>query len=327
MPKYSVVIPVYNTEKYIEKCVYSLVSQNYKSCEIILINDCSTDGSSQLCNFFAKQYSNVVVINQPENKGVSAARNKGIEVATGDYILFVDSDDFVAEDYFEVLDRLLEGERYELVSFGNYEYLIDGDGNVETKISDMNYDVSCKDTSPWNKFFLKTFFASPWNKLFLKKILLHYNIRFDEECVCYEDYLFNVEYCKHISTFMITRKPLYYYRQFTNVNHVSKRKWGKRFMISNKVAKKTEEIIMSKSETEDISEMRRYIYRAYLVELEAAKVSNIDYKASMKELLKNRNFIVAVNSIHPCGIKLTLFKILYRVHFKQGCRYIIESLF
>ncbi len=419
MPKFSVIVPVYNAEKYIKQCVCSLVNQQYGNYEIILVNDCSTDTSLELCNSFARQYTNVVVINQPQNKGVSAARNKGIEVAKGDYILFVDSDDFVSEDYFETLetliveeydlisfgnyDYLIDGdgstetklsdmnydvscndtspwnklflkiEEYDLISFGNYDYLIDGDGSTETKLSDMNYDVSCNDTSPWNKLFLKTFFASPWNKLFLKKTLLHYNIRFDESCVCYEDYLFNVEYCKHISTFKTTVtspwnklflkktllhynirfdescvcyedylfnveyckhistfkttvKPLYYYRQFTNVNHVSKRKWGKQFQISRKVAAKTDEIIASKREVEDLSEIRRYVYKAYLVELEASKASNKGYRDSMKELLRDINFIKAVNSINPCGTKLTLFKILHKMNLTLGCKFIIESL-
>ena len=325
MLKFSVIVPVYNVEKYIEQCVYSLVNQKYTNYEIILVNDCSTDRSLELCNFFAKQYSNIVVITQSQNKGVSAARNKGIEVAKGDYILFVDADDFVSADYFETLETLIL-EEYELVSFGHYDYIINNDGIATTKFSDMNYDVSCNDTSPWNKFILKTFFASPWNKIYLKKILLQHNIRFNEGCVCYEDYLFNVEYCKHITSFKTTAKPLYYYRQFTDVNHVRKRKWGERFQISKKVAAETNEIIVSKREVENLSEMRRYVYKAYLVELEASKVLNNDYKVSIKKMLKDKNFTEAVNSISPCGIKLTLFKIFHKIHFTLGCKYIIESL-
>lgn len=326
MPKFSVIVPVYNAEKYIEQCVCSLVNQKCKDYEIILVNDCSTDRSLELCNSFAKQYSNIVVTNQPQNRGVSAARNRGIEIAKGDYILFVDSDDFVSADYFETLETITAEGECDLVSFGHYDYLINGDGNVKTELSHMNYDVSCNDTSPWNKLFLKTFFASPCNKLFLKKTLLHYSIRFDESCVCYEDYLFNVEYCKHISTFKTTAKPLYYYRQFANVNHVCKRKWGERFLVSRKVAAKTDEIIASKSEIEDLRQIRRYIYSAYLVELEASKVFNNGYKDSLKKLLRDKNFINAVDSINPSGTKLALFKIFYKMHFTLGCKAIIESL-
>lgn len=326
MPKYSVIIPVYNAEKYIKQCVSSLVEQKYTDYELILVNDCSTDRSLELCNSFALQYPNIMVINQPHNKGVSAARNKGIEVASGEYILFVDSDDFVSSDYFEILYAITEENNVELVTFGNYDYIVGDEGNVDIKKSNMCHNVSCRDKLAWNRLFLKTFFASPWNKVYLKKYLLKYNIRFDEDCVCYEDYLFNVEYCSHISTFISTDKALYYYRQFTNINHISKRNWGERFLISNKVAHKTDEIILSKYEVEDISELRRYTYRAYLVELEVSKFTNDNYKNSMKKLLSNVNFITAVNSIKPCGIKLSFFKFFYKIHFMRGCKFIIESL-
>lgn len=326
MPKFSVIIPVYNAEKYINQCISSLLNQEYTDYELILVNDCSTDRSLEVCEEFQKKYSNVVIINQLQNKGVSAARNRGIEAASGEYILFVDSDDFVANNYFQTLHDLTKEYNVELISFGHYDYIVDATGKTETKISGMNYAMSSNDTAPWNKLFFKTFFASPWNKLFLKKTLFHYNIRFDENCVCYEDYLFNMEYCKHITTFITTDKALYYYRQVININHVSKRKWGERFLISKKVARKTDEIIQLKIDTEDISELRRYTYKAYLVELEAAKVVDDDYNDSMKKLLKDNNFITAINSINPCGVKLTVFKIFYNIHFMVGCKYIIESL-
>lgn len=313
MPKFSVIVPVYNAEKYIKQCVCSLVNQQYINYEIILVNDCSTDASLELCNSFARQYTNIVVINQPQNKGVSAARNKGIEVAKGDYILFVDSDDFVSEDYFETLETLI-AEEYDLISFGNYDYFIDGDGSIETKLSDMNYNVSCNDTFPWNKLFLKTFFASPWNKLFLKKILLHYNIRFDESCVCYEDYLFNLEYCKHISTFKTTVKPLYYYRQYTNVNHVSKRKWGEFLLISEKVARFTDEFIEMKKEKENLSNLRRYTYQSFMVELQSVKNRCDDklYTKAVRQVVRNKSFQNSVRAISPRGIKLSVFDTLCR---------------
>lgn len=317
MPKFSVIVPVYNAEKYIEQCVCSLMNQQCKEYEIILVNDCSTDRSLELCNFFAKQNSNIVVVDQPQNKGVSAARNKGIEIAKGDYILFVDADDFVAADYFETLKNLTIKGGYDLISFGNYDYLIDGDENVETKISNMNYDVSCNDTSPWNKLFLKTFFASPWNKLFLKKILLSYNIRFDESCVCYEDYLFNVEYCKHISTFKAIAKPLYYYRQFTNINHVSKRKWGEFLLISEKVARCTDEFIVLKEEKENLSNLRRYTYQSFVVELQSVKNRCDDkaYTSAVRQVVRNYSFQNSVRSISPRGIKLSVIDLLCRLHF------------
>ena len=98
MKKYSVIIPVYNAEKYLEQCILSLLKQNYENFELILVNDCSTDKSLEICKQYEQKDSRVVVLNgKGLSQGVSAARNRGILCASAKYILFVDSDDFVTE--------------------------------------------------------------------------------------------------------------------------------------------------------------------------------------------------------------------------------------
>lgn len=98
----SVVIPVYNVENYVSKCIESVIKQTYKDLEIIIVNDGSTDRSGSICDFYSRLDKRIVIIHQ-ENKGLSAARNKGIESATGEYIGFVDSDDWIQEDMYEFL--------------------------------------------------------------------------------------------------------------------------------------------------------------------------------------------------------------------------------
>ena len=326
MKKYSVIIPIYNAEKYLNQCISSLLRQNYEEFELILVNDCSTDKSYEICKQYENKDTRVLVLNQETNKGVSAARNRGIDCASGKYILFVDSDDFVTEDYFETLDLLTVEEMYQLLLFGHYNYLVSFDGKIDISKSCMNCNIKSTEDNAWEKLFLKTFFASPCNKIFLRSVLLKYDIRFDVDCVCYEDYLFNVEYCKHIDCFKIIEKPLYYYRQFLDVNHVSKRKWGKRFDISEKVAKITNEFIDLKSINENLSNLRRYTYQAFLVELEASMLSEESYKDDLKKLVNNMDFILAINSISPCGKKLKFFKLAKKLHLNRVCEYIIESL-
>lgn len=97
--KISIIVPIYNTEEYLEKCINSLINQKYKSIEIILVNDGSTDGSLKICNFYQKKDPRIVVISK-KHTGVSDTRNVGIQQATGDYIGFVDSDDYVDPDMF-----------------------------------------------------------------------------------------------------------------------------------------------------------------------------------------------------------------------------------
>ena len=98
----SVIVPVYNVEKYLEECLDSIQNQTYSNIEIILVNDGSTDNSKEICEKYCKQDSRFLLINQ-ENQGLSAARNKGVEISTGEYIVFVDSDDIIKTNYLEKL--------------------------------------------------------------------------------------------------------------------------------------------------------------------------------------------------------------------------------
>ena len=103
--KVSVIVPVYNVEKYLSQCIETIISQNYKELEIILVDDGSTDNSSKICDEYAKKDERIKVIHKA-NEGVSIARNTGIEVATGEYICFVDGDDYIMQDYVEYLLKL-----------------------------------------------------------------------------------------------------------------------------------------------------------------------------------------------------------------------------
>ena len=105
--KVSVIIPVYNVQDYLERCVDSIIKQTYKNIEIILIDDGSHDNSGKICDDYKKKYNNIIVIHK-ENEGQSIAREYGIKIAKGEYISFVDSDDFLNEKYYEKMIRLLE---------------------------------------------------------------------------------------------------------------------------------------------------------------------------------------------------------------------------
>lgn len=104
MIKYSFIVPVYNTEKYLKKCLNSLVKQTFKDFEIIIVNDGSTDQSFKIINNFKQKYSNIKLINQ-ENQGLSIARNNGVKKALGEYLIFVDSDDYVELDLLKQVDK------------------------------------------------------------------------------------------------------------------------------------------------------------------------------------------------------------------------------
>lgn len=107
MIKYSFIVPVYNTEKYLKKCLDSLVNQTYKNFEIIVVNDGSTDKSSNIISKYQKKYKNIIVIDK-ENEGLSMARNRGVQKSSGKYIIFVDSDDYVSNKLLEEVDKKID---------------------------------------------------------------------------------------------------------------------------------------------------------------------------------------------------------------------------
>lgn len=113
-PKVSVIVPVYNSEKYLNRCVESLIHQTLQEVEIILVNDGSKDGSGEICRKFAQEDSRIVYIEQ-KNTGVSAARNRGLDVASGEFVMFCDSDDYYEESAAEKLLKLAQNHRADWV--------------------------------------------------------------------------------------------------------------------------------------------------------------------------------------------------------------------
>jgi len=115
MPKISIIIPVYNTSEYLNRCLDSAVNQTIDDLEIICINDCSTDNSIEILRQYEQKYKNVIVLDLPVNKGVANARNVGIEKASGEYIGFIDSDDYVDLEYFKSLYDYSIGNDYDVI--------------------------------------------------------------------------------------------------------------------------------------------------------------------------------------------------------------------
>lgn len=149
----SIIIPVYNVEKYLERCLNSVINQTYKNLEIILIDDGSTDGSGKICDEFTKKDNRIIVIHK-ENGGVSSARNKGLEIAQGEYIGFVDSDDYIEENMYEVL----------------FENLV----NFNVDISMCNYNILKNNKKTFHKHTMENGLLITENKKFLELLRLNY---------------------------------------------------------------------------------------------------------------------------------------------------------
>ena len=199
--KISVVVPIYNTEHLLVNCVNSIINQSYKNLEIILIDDGSTDHSLELCNLLSMIDNRIKVIHQ-ENKGLSEARNKGIEVASGDYIGFVDSDDFVSFDMFENLLRNIK--KYKTDVSGVRAYIHTRDGNIE-KFSDKEREIiTVSDEHELITSYCDGIISiAVWDKIFKREALE--GIKFRKE-VFQEDSDFILQLCLAKKTFVCDTK-------------------------------------------------------------------------------------------------------------------------
>lgn len=200
----SVIIPVYNVDKYLYKCMMSLFNQTYKNLEIIVVNDGSTDNSGKILEDL-KLFYDFILINK-ENGGLSSARNAGLDIATGEYIYFLDSDDWIDEGYIEeMLNRLKENPEYDLVHNSNVtnNYKHSSFSNIET--DDAVIDPK-KDT-----FFV---FWGIWSCLFKSSLIQNNNIRYIEG-YNNEDYAFQAMFVPYMN------KSLFFYGN--NAYNVTKR--------------------------------------------------------------------------------------------------------
>lgn len=195
--KLSVIIPVYNTEKYLKKCLDSLVNQTYKNIEIVIINDGSPDNSDKIIKKYKKEYPKIINYITQDNHGQSYARNVGIEKSTGDLITFVDSDDYIENNMYNDMIDILKREKTDLV------------------ICDMSLEQKGKKTIMSNTDF-KSLFECPvsvCNKIMKRELIK--DLKFIEG-VWYEDYNFFTKVCLRNPSYSLCKKPLYNYQIHDN---------------------------------------------------------------------------------------------------------------
>lgn len=205
----SVIIAVYNVEAYLENCLKSLCNQTYSSLEIILIDDGSTDASAALCDYWAKKDFRVKVIHQ-KNAGVSAARNKGLEIASGVYVTFVDSDDWVEPDFIEELVK--NHHQGEMTVTGYQVDFVQKKQNKSVLKTYSGDEICYLEKIETVDLFGAGLFSSIWNKLYERERLQKQNIQFPEEMNLGEDIVFNLHYMKDLpGKICMVNKALYHY--------------------------------------------------------------------------------------------------------------------
>ena len=306
----SVIIPIFNAEKTLSKCIKSIENQTYTNLEIILINDGSNDSSLDICDKFFMKNKNIKIITQ-DNRGVSAARNLGLKNASGEYIQFVDSDDFLERECIEKLVYNMESENTDLVICG-MNIIKNGvvlrSPKLERKLIKIKDDFS-------NYKYITPIFASPCNKLYKRKFLKN---KFVEELSWGEDLVNNLYYLREIESIVISEKCLY------NVVLDNENSLNRKFDI-----KKLDKIIaLRKREAEILKDIygnnfdEQYTLNEilmgihfYFKNLISLKKNDTYFKMSRK-YFEDNELQEFVESVFPKRIDYRVFKFLFKNKYK-----------
>lgn len=305
--KLSVIIPIYNNEEFISACVSSIINQTYKDIEIILVDDGSTDNTPKICEALAQQYSNILFIKQ-KNCGVSVARNAGIIKSTGDLITFVDSDDTIDSDMYEVLINALEKDNLDIVHCSykrieNDKVTLVGNNTGEIMIFDRVEALECLLSG-------RLFNGSPCNKIYTRKIIE--GIAFDEKLRINEDIKFNViAFDKAKKTGYIDVCKYNYIIRFetsatnTTISEVKARDCLKvnKFIYDTIDDKQLRELVVNR-----YVNMICYYYRSIASKTEKKRAKNI-LKPFRKQKLYNNNKISVLLILYFSPIYNVIYKI------------------
>lgn len=209
MPKVSIIMPIYNGEKVLKKSIDSILNQEYKDIELICINDGSKDKTLDIINDYVRKDKRVVVVDK-ENSGVSDSRNMGLDIASGEYIQFVDCDDYITRDSTKIFVREIEKNNADMVISKFYrvvEDILSIKGDIDNnKIMDKQEFADHMSKNPADYYY-----GVLWNKFFKRSIINKYNLRFDKALNWCEDFIFNLEYIIHIDKIVSILLPTYYY--------------------------------------------------------------------------------------------------------------------
>lgn len=211
--KLSFVIPVYNVEAYLPQCLDSILSQTTGDCEVILVDDGTKDASDVICDRYAAQHENVKVIHKP-NGGLSSARNAGMELVTGEYVCFVDSDDYIADSSVEKLLRWIDSSNADICFLQTEKVYPDGtsepmgDGIVRSAVQGQPKDSVLDFLAACAKFP-----GSAWGKLFRKDFLVEHQLRFPDDRRLSEDLIYCLNAFLAAESFDALEFPFYCYRQ------------------------------------------------------------------------------------------------------------------
>lgn len=222
----SIIVPIYNVAEYLKKCISSILAQTYKNLQIILVDDGSTDGSSQICDDYAKTDKRIEVIHK-QNGGLVSARKSGLQIVTGNYVGYVDGDDWIEPDMYEkMIGCMLENS----VDMVETQYFLEAGAQTKYMESKLAFGIHCRDElipimlcdDDFNECRVQPYL---WSKLFKRELLMQHQMQVDESILCGEDMAVVFPYLLDCSSICVMKYAGYHYvqRQYSMTSVVHKK--------------------------------------------------------------------------------------------------------
>ena len=328
MIKISIIIPVYNASKFLKKCLDSVENQTFKDYEVILINDGSKDNSLEIIRSFQKNnFGKVNVVNK-KNTGVSDCRNIGIIKAKGDFIMFVDADDFLDKDALKNYYEIITKEDSDLL-IGTWNEISENKKQLKqsTPADNFNSNVEDKLGVVLNHYLKNRTGGAPWAKLFRKSIILQNNIKFPIDLPLGEDYIFLLQVIVNIKTVSFYNKPDYYYRVDGTGAAIKYR--ADYFKIQLKIEKSKETIIEKSVKDPSLYIETRAIYFVkccYDSCINLFKCRNANRYSNIKEICNNDYTKKMVSCVNNTNLSCCMKILKYFIQRKKYLSIYIYSL-
>ena len=310
MPRLSIIVPIYNVEKYLSRCIESILNQTFKDFELILVNDGSTDNCKEICEKYKRMDSRIIVANK-KNGGLSSARNLGIDISKGDYIGFVDSDDFIDVHMYEILLNTINAYDSDIVICDYYkvnEYDIKKYEKMKSNNKDINVE-NINNIDAIERIITRDIkIVVAWNKIYKRS--LFDNLRYKEGVICEDEFLAHRIFYKCNKVSIINQK-LYYYiqRKGSIINSpFSSKDFDKIYAIKDRVDFLNEKKITNLIDKAEKSFMDYFVWNYFTG---YQRLGNIEYE--LKRLKKEFNSVfyrILDNKFISLNEKITLF-ILY----------------
>lgn len=296
-PKVSIIVPVYNVERFLDRCVESLIKQTLADIEIILVDDLSPDKSPQMCDVWASKDHRIKVVHKTQNEGQGFARNSGLDVATGQFVAFVDSDDYVDEDMYETMYKVASENSSEITICGLRYITINGIVKDYTNVKN-NFEIKGEQIY---EYILDMIACAPYEKkerkydvsacrvLYKKDIIDSFHLRFrSEREILSEDLVFNIQYLQHVKTLFSIPRAFYNYCQNSSSTSSSYklRKFDNSKCLYNVVL-----ALVGESEETKLRVNRMFIgyVRSFMLDLAASDV--VEKYGVIRKILKDPIFL------------------------------------